>query len=449
MPNVASPATASAGTIPAGSGPAPETSRPPAADAPAVAPLVMAYVLLWFPLSSETFIFREIVQLREQGLDIHVYTMYGAAFRGCSREMRAYDGPVRRLGMRAFFRIWGAFFRALRRRPGLVLRLLREGFFRRMRNLESLGENLWCFMAGFLLAECCRRDKVELIHSSWANGPATAAWVASRLTGIPFAFTGRAGDIYPEDGLLREKSRDALFIRTNNAANVNWLRRFCPRGEEDKVRLIYNSLTFTEREPCAMPMEPPYRLLAVGRFARTKGFPELLTAMARLRRERVPARLTLVGDGAWRRKLTGLRRRLSLEDCVEMPGFVPHDELRRYMQTHDILVVPSVVHGNGDRDGIPNVIMEALSMGMPVIATDVCGIAEVIRNGGTGLLVPQRDPAALADAVRSMLADRERAQAMARAGRALVETMFDRQRNIAALRDLYETAVRSRPVAGK
>ena len=160
---------------------APTRGRRHAGNAPAAQPPLpplppglphVAYVLLWFPLSSETFIFREIVQLREQGLDIHVYTMYGAAFRGCSREMRAYDGPVRRLGMRAFFRIWGAFFRALRRRPGLVLRLLREGFFRRMRNLESLGENLWCFMAGFLLAECCRRDKVELIHSSWANGPA-------------------------------------------------------------------------------------------------------------------------------------------------------------------------------------------------------------------------------------------------------------------------------------
>lgn len=448
MPNAASPAASPAETGPV-SAPARETPGREAAPAPGAAPLVMAYVLLWFPLSSETFIFREIVQLREQGLDIRVYTMYGAALRGCSREMRAYDGPVRRMGMRAFFRIWGAFFRALRRRPGLVWQLLREGFFRRMRNLESLGENLWCFMAGFLLAEYCQRDRVKLLHSSWANGPATAAWVASRLTGIPFAFTGRAGDIYPEDGLLREKSRDALFIRTNNAANVDWLWRFCPEGEEAKVRLVYNSLTFTEREPCAMPMEPPYRLLAVGRFARTKGFPELLTAMARLRRERVPVRLTLVGDGAWRRKLTGQRRRLGLEDCVEMPGFVPHDELRRYMRSHDILVVPSVVHGNGDRDGIPNVIMEALSMGMPVIATDVCGIAEVIRNGETGLLVPQRDPAALADAVREMLADRDRARAMASAGRDLVETMFDRQRNIAALRRLYADAAATRPDAGK
>lgn len=450
-----SPCPAASGSAPGSATPEPPTApgllpahlRPHLPDLlaearPQAGPLVMAYVLLWFPLSSETFIFREIVQLRELGLDIRVYTMYGKALRGCSREMRDYAGPVRRMGIAAFFRIWAAFFRAFRRDPAGVRRLLAEGFFRRMRNLESLGENLWCFMAGFLLAEYCRRDRVELIHSSWANGPATAAWVASRLTGIPFAFTGRAGDIYPEDGLLSEKSRDARFIRTNNAANVAWLRSFCPHGSEDKVRLVYNSLTFTERQPCLMPMQPPYRLLAVGRFARTKGFPELLTAMARLRRERVPVRLTLVGDGAWRGRLLRRRRRLGLEDCVDMPGFVPNDELRRYMQSHDVLVVPSVVHGNGDRDGIPNVIMEALSMRMPVVATDVCGIAEVIRNGETGLLVPQRDPAALARAVRAMLEDRDAAARMAERGRELVEAMFDKDTNIAALRDLYLEAAR-------
>lgn len=427
--------------------PKPESSagcfNPAASSFAATGFPIIAYVLLWFPLSSETFIFREIVQLRALGLPIRVYTMYGTALKGCSREMHAYDGPVERMGLGAFFRIWGAFFRALKQRPALVWGLLCEGLFRRMRDLESLGENIWCFMAGFLLAEDCLRDKVALLHSSWANGPATAAWVASRLTGIPFAFTGRAGDIYPEDGLLREKSRDALFIRTNNAANVDWLSRFCTKGQEAKVKLIYNSLTFTEREPCQLPMLPPYRLLTVGRFARTKGFPELLTALARLRRERFPVRLTLVGDGAWRGRLLRQIHRLGLENCVDLPGFVPHDELRRYMQTHDMLVVPSVVHTNGDRDGIPNVIMEALSMRMPVVATDVCGIAEVIRNGETGLLVPQRDPAALARAIRQMLADRERARDMARAGRTLVENMFDRQRNIAALHDLYLEAANS------
>lgn len=403
---------------------------------------VIAYVLLWFPLSSETFIFREVVQLMRLGLSIRVYTIYGKALKGCSREMQAFPGPVRRMGMRAFFMLWRAFFRAMRHNPGTVLQLMREGFFRRMRNLESLGENLWCFLAGFLLAEQCRADGITLIHAAWANGPATAAWVASRLTGIPFAFTGRAGDIYPQDGILREKSRDALFIRTNNLANVRWLQSFCEPDQRHKVRHIYNCLTFSQSGKCRLAMQKPYRLLAVGRFARTKGFPELLTAMARLQRERVPVRLTLVGDGLWRRKLSSLRKRLYLTEVVDMPGFVPHDQLRGFMQNHDVLVVPSVVHRNGDRDGIPNVIMEALSHCMPVIATDVCGIAEVIRDGETGLLVPQRDPRALALAVRRILEDKEQARRMAEAGQALVQRMFDGNANIAALRDLYASQVR-------
>ena len=398
---------------------------------------VIAYVLLWFPLSSETFIFREVVQLMRLGLSIRVYTMYGKALKGCSREMRAFPGPVRRMGMRAFFRLWGAFFRAMRRDPGTVLQLMREGFFRRMRNMESLGENLWCFLAGFLLAEQCRDDGITLIHAAWANGPATAAWVASRLTGIPFAFTGRAGDIYPQDGILREKSRDALFIRTNNLANVRWLQSFCEPDQRDKVRHIYNCLTFSHSGKCRLAMQKPYRLLAVGRFARTKGFPELLTAMARLQREGVAVRLTLVGDGLWRRKLSALRKRLHLTEVVDMPGFVPHDQLRGFMQNHDVLVVPSVVHENGDRDGIPNVIMEALSHCMPVVATDVCGISEVIRDGETGFLVPQRDPRALALALRRILEDKEQARRMAEAGQALVQRMFDGNVNIRALRDLY------------
>lgn len=416
--------------MPAPSGPQPDAHG--ATSLPSI-----AYVLLWFPLSSETFIFREVAQLMERGARIRAYTMYGERLAGCSAEMRAFSGPVERMGLRSAGRIMAAFFRTLRRKPGPVLRLMGQGFFRRMRNLEALGENLWCFLAGFLLAELCRRDKVSLIHAPWANGPGTAAWVASRLTGIPFAFTGRAGDIYPQDGLLREKAADARFIRTNTKANVDWLRSFCPLGETEKVHLVYNSLTFVPRGFCPVTMRPPWRLLAVGRFARTKGFPYLLTAMARLRRENVPVTLTLVGDGNWNRRLQAMRQRLGLQDVVDMPGFIPHDQICDCMCSHDMLIVPSVVHGNGDRDGIPNVIMEALSHRMPVIATDVSGISEVIRDGETGFLVPQRDARALADAIRRMAEDPDRARRMADAGRARVEDMFDHQRNIAALLCLY------------
>lgn len=402
----------------------------------------LAYVSLWFPLASETFIFREVEALREQGLDVRVYTMYGAARKGLSRAMATYSGPVLRMGPRMFFKIWASFFSALRKQPRLVWQLLRRGLWRRMRNAESQAENLWCFMAGFYLAEHCAKEGIGLIHSAWANGPATAAWVASTMTGIPFAFTGRAGDIYPEDGLLAEKMGDAVFIRTNNAANISWLQRFCPEAQRDKIKLIYNGLTFStsatarRRKPA-----PPYRLLAVGRFARTKGFPDLFTAIARLKRENFPVKLILIGDGAWKVRLMSLRRRLQLEDCIDMPGFAPNDEIAPYMDESDLLVVPSVVHSNGDRDGIPNVIMEASSRRLPVVATDVCGISEVIRSGETGYLVPQRQPAALACAIRAALENPDEACAMAQAASKRVAEMFNTRKNCAALSNLYLSAL--------
>lgn len=405
---------------------------------------VVAYVSLWFPLFSETFIFREVIQLIELGLPIYVYTLYGERLKGCSDKMRAFSGPLIHMGMKEIFAIAAAFWRALLARPALVWRLLRESFFRRMRNLESQAENSWCFFAGFLLAEQCRRDKIELLHSPWANGPATAVWVASRLTGIPFGFTARAGDIYPEDGLLREKSRDASFIRTNNAANILWLQRFCPPERLDKLHLIYNGLTLDDIEkPDGRPMQPPYRLLAVGRLVSKKGFSYLLTALARLRRENIPVSLTLVGDGALRGRLIRQIRRLGLQDVVDMPGHIPHDRLSALLRDHDVLVMPCVVNSNGGRDGIPNVIMEALSHNMPVVSTDVSAISEVVRHGETGLLVPQRDAQALALAIRQMLEDPEKAQAMAEAGSALVTQMFDNETNARALYDLYVDATRA------
>ncbi len=406
---------------------------------------LIAYVLLWFPLSSETFIFREIQELEKQGINIEICTLYGKSVSGCSEAMKNYPGPVWRLGICNIFKIGSSFFRALLKHPKKVYDLARRGLFRKMRNLEALGENIWSFFAGFPLAEKCKKDNVALIHSAWANGPATAAWIASSMSGIPFAFTGRAGDIYPQDGILAEKAKDALFIRTNNEANVNWLQSFCPEDKKDKVRLIYNSVAFPQENSvrCESPTRP-YRILSIGRFVRTKGFPYLLTAMARLVRENFPVTLTLVGDGAWRGRLEKMVDRLNLSSCVEMPGFLPNDEMPALIKSHDLLVVPSVIHSNGDRDGIPNVIMEALSLGMPVVATDVCGISEIIQNGKTGFLVPQRNARALADAIRQSFEDWENSCKMAQSGHKLVLDIFNPLKNSLALKDLYLNSLESR-----
>lgn len=385
------------------------------------------------------------MRLREKGFPLSVYTLYGTRPEGQSAEMLNYSGPLTHIGLRASLSILAAFFRQMRKRPRLVLRLVREKLLQRMRNAESYAENTLCFFAGFRLAELITNDGVSLLHAPWANGPATAAWVASRLTGIPFSFTGRAGDIYPEDGLLAEKSRDALFVRTNNAADVEWLKKFCPAGSESKIHLIYNTLTLVQHVDGPAPCLPPYRILAVGRFCRKKGFPYLITAMARLRREKFPVHLTLVGDGNWHHRIVSQIHRLGLENDIDLPGFVPHDHLMRFMKSHNMMIVPSVIHQNGDRDGIPNVIMEALTNGMPVIATDVCGISEVIHPGKTGLLIPQRDARAICSAIRWTVDHWDESLKMAAAGRELVRKMFDSEYNTLQLCELYESAMRGEP----
>jgi glycosyltransferase involved in cell wall biosynthesis len=196
-------------------------------------------------------------------------------------------------------------------------------------------------------------------------------------------------------------------------------------------------LTLPNEVPTTTTAEPPYSILAVGRFVRTKGFACLMTAMARLQREAFPCRLTLVGDGWLRGALRKLRARLRLEDCVVMPGFVPHDRMPALLASHHVLAAPCEVTATGDRDGIPNVIIEALSQAVPVVATNVSGIGEVVLHNKTGLLIAQRDPRALADAIRILATQRARALAMAQEGKRLVRRMFDPQTNIQALYTLY------------
>jgi glycosyltransferase involved in cell wall biosynthesis len=162
-----------------------------------------------------------------------------------------------------------------------------------------------------------------------------------------------------------------------------------------------------------------------------------MTAMARLKREAFPCRLTLVGDGWLRVPLRKLRARLQLEDCVSMPGFVPHDEMPALLASHHMLAAPCVVTETGDRDGIPNVIIEALSQGMPVVATNVSGIGEIVLHNKTGILIEPNDPRALADAIRMLTTQRDQAMAMAEEGKRLVRRMFDPPANIRALYTLY------------
>lgn len=395
-----------------------------------------AYVLLWFPKASETFIFREVMNLRKMGLPLEVFTLYGELTRGMSDEMRSASRDVERLGIPYLKRLVPDFLYWWKRDRGLVSSLLKSFALRRWSGLEKTGENIWAIMAAFRLARRFEEKGIEHIHAPWASGPATAAWISSRLTGIPFSFTARAWDIYPPDAVLKDKIRDATFIRSETATNIPYLGGLVG-GDTSKMYLTYNGVPLKAHQEASVPMEPPFRLLALGRFVGKKGYDYLLQACRMLTESGLEFQLTLAGDGPRSMQLKHLAKKLGISDRVSFPGFIRYDAVSDLFLSSDLFLMPSVVHSSGDRDGIPTVIMEALMHRLPVIATDVSGIAEVIEDGKTGLLIPEKDPSAIATAVRRMTQDREFAVTTAEQGREKVRKQFDPECNHRKVLDLY------------
>lgn len=395
-----------------------------------------AYILLWFPAPTETFIFREVANLKRFGLPLQVFTLYGARRTNLSVEMQAASADVERLGWRALPKLIGGIRYWWRRKPDVVKEIFGSISWLQWRQPEKSAESIWALLASFELAHRFEAEGIEHIHAPWASGCATAAWAAAKLTGKPFSFTARAWDIYPPDGLIRAKIRDAALVRTETAANVRHLSAFAD-GNLEKFRVTYNGVPLRAHRDAGVAMRPPYRLLAVGRFVRKKGFDQLLRAAKLLADAGIDFRLDFAGDGPLRWPLKWLTRRLKLSERVRFHGFVPHHAIADLYTAADIFIMPCVVASSSDRDGLPTVILEALLYRVPVVTTAVSGIPELIEDGVTGLLANEREPAAIAAAVRRLIADREFAVAMAEWGRARVREQFDPDRNHRHVLDLY------------
>lgn len=387
-----------------------------------------AYILLWFPNPTETFIFREVENLRRFGLPLEVYTLYGPWKKNLSTEMAQTTVPIKRLGVKAFFLMLADILYWAFRKPGLTAWLFGRAWLRRWRGFEKTGENVWCFLGGFRLARFAEADGIQHLHAPWANGPATAAWVASALTGIPYTFTARAWDIYPPDALIEEKISGARFVRSETQANIRHLAVYAG-GKTDKFRLTYNGVPFVAREDAPAPMQPPVKLLSIGRLVRKKGYDQLLEAISLLGAQSIAVTLTIAGSGPLLHALERQARRLGIAERVTFTGFISYDTIGGLFEASDIFVMPCVIAPSGDRDGIPTVIMEALMHRLPVVTTTVSGIPELIEDGVTGYAVPEKNPEALAKAIRKCIEGRGNALQMAERGRERVKQNFNPEKN--------------------
>jgi glycosyltransferase involved in cell wall biosynthesis len=419
----------------------------------------VAYVMNGFPRLSETFIAHEIHQLERCGQSLRLFSV--------KREREALVHPVvgairaplvylpeasslsgtslvswLRANLGTF---WPAHAALLKQRPLAWLHTAASAFALAMQHRPSAFTLRKVFIKEFLqagwIAHAVRRDRaITHLHGHFCHGVATITWFASRLSGLPFSFTAHAKDIYQPElnpgRLLERKLGAARFVATCTCANAEVLRARHPRP--DDVHAIYHGLDtewFSPR-PVATADDKPL-LLAVGRLVEKKGFDQLVAACALLKQRGASFRCLIVGeDGDAGSALRAQIVALNLGDVVQLQGAVAQDELREIYRSAHAFALPCRITADGDRDGFPNVLAEAMAMGVPVVTTPISGIPEMIDDGVHGLLV-EGDAASLAGAIERLLTDTALHARLARAARERICERFDSRRTTLALRDLF------------
>jgi len=415
--------------------------------------LTVGYILKMFPRFSETFILNEILELERRGLRVVVFSMKvpnESLRQPRVAELQAKTHLIPEMGGFLGWRRCRDHLSLLLQSPGTYLKALH---FVLGRGTSAAWKKFWVAPT---IVTVARREGVEHFHAHFASGPARHAKLASLVSGIPFSFTAHAKDLYwkghnhGSNNKLKKRLRLASFVVTISEYNRRFVHSLNFKVPHRRVVTLYNALNlkvWPHRRPSGLPTlgGPGTRplILAVGRLVSKKGFDVLIKACGELKKKGEPFRCVIAGDGPERARLESAVSTLDLQDCVELPGSIPQNHLaERYYLQASVLVQPSVVDEDGDQDGIPTVILEALAMGLPVVATDVSGIAEAVIPGETGLLVQPGDAPALADAIRDLLSDRALVGALSRRGRELAEHRFDLQQNVKVLIHLMRVAAR-------
>lgn len=422
----------------------------------------IGYVLMGFPRISETFITHEIYQLEQLGMKLRIFAVKLGDMdkvHDVVSHIRApltYLPRVSSLSGTGLFRWLAENFPLYSRQH---FRLLKA---RPLAYLGTLASSLWMswkyrsrflappkkvfikefLQAGHIAMQVIDAGSVRHLHGHFCHGATTITWMASRLTGLPFSFTAHAKDIYQTDqnpgDLLHRKLSEARFATTCTGANASHLAENFPAC--GKVHKIYHGLDTgyfspgnNSRSTSAIP-----QILAVGRFVEKKGFQYLIEACAILKNQGIPFQCKILGEqGNHHDSIVAQIARLELGQHISLHEPVTHDALLALYRESHIFALPCLIAADGDRDGIPNVLAEAMSTGLAAVTTNVSGIPELVREGIDGLIVPQKDSVALARALQRLIEDPDLRMTLGLASRERVCQVFDSSKTTIELKNLF------------
>jgi glycosyltransferase involved in cell wall biosynthesis len=422
--------------------PAKPDGVPVAGTAGQAAPPVrrVLYVLSQFPSLSETFILREIQALIERGVDVRILSL-----------KKPGDGMVQPQAAALLHRVLYpagplrstvAICAAVLGHPVVTLGFLATMVSELWRRPLALAKSLAALFLALGRIGDIRAFVPQLLHAPWATYPATVAWLLSRLLERPFSFTSRAHDIFIEDHMMARKLESAALAVTITEYNRRYMARWMPAPAAIPVHVIHSSLNLPEL-PYVRVGRQPGTLLSVGRLVPMKGFDILFAALAQLRSHGVEVACTVIGEGPERARLEHLRHALGLDSVVALPGAMPQAEVIGHMSRSTLMVLPCVVAPNGQSDGIPNVLMESMATGLPVVSTRISGIPELVEDGVNGRLVAAGDVDGLAAVIAALLQDPATCDRFAEAGRRKVERDFDVRIEAGRLLEHFGSACRA------
>jgi colanic acid/amylovoran biosynthesis glycosyltransferase len=400
------------------------------------APRHLGYVLKRFPRISETFVAAELIELERQGERVTVFALsrpeepFAHGFVGHVNARVAYlprrplKEPVR--VARALVRVLGSDTRGWLNAAAVSLWPPRLRGVRRLLQATVLWEEM-------------RTAGIDHAHAHFASTATRLANLAWRMGGPTYSVTAHAKDIYHRDiraDRLRDKLSSATFVATVCAANRAHLDAIV--GGRARLHVVPNAVDLRRLGRPRGRRPEAGLVLTVARLIEKKGLTDLVVACGLLGRG-VRLRLEIVGEGPLRGTLqeTAARSRAR----VTFHGALPHEQVLDLYQRAAVFCLPCVVASTGDRDGLPTAVLEAMALGVPVVTTAVSGLGELVVHERTGLVVPERDPVAVADALGRVLSNRALADCLAAEGRRLVERSFSLERSVTSLRVLFPEAV--------
>jgi glycosyltransferase involved in cell wall biosynthesis len=412
----------------------------------------IGYLLRSYPRLSQTFILNEILALEKIGVSIQIFALTNPREKVVQMQVDQVQAPVHYLDEaiqpRSLKDVLNENIEVARRHfKGYIRSLFYIAANKRI-DQGYIASNRWdCFLQAvhliYLLAleEWRTGKKLDHLHAHFAHDPTLIAYLVHRITGIPFSFTAHARDLYqvPEKALV-DRIRESSAVITCCRANLEYLNRIAP-SEQSKFSLVYHGVNLKDFQPIpnlgSNPNPKHPLILSVGRLVEKKGFQDLLQALLIVKKRGDIFRCAIYGDGPLGTQLEEWIEEHDMAGEILLMGDCTQQELISIYQNATLFILTPVQTEDGDRDGIPNVLLEAMAVGLPVVTTEVAGIPELVENNQNGLLYRPHDVEGISSGIIELLRNEEKRKQLGSAAARKVREQFDVAQAAQRLKTLF------------